>query len=96
MVELTFSYVFNVLLNIRIQNLYSYVSIISYKISEKMAGNMREEVLEEEFKLKEENICIEEEEPSPPTAEDICTVYIKGEGKTENTEIQGNVEIPSS
>jgi len=42
-----------------------------------MAGNMKENILEEEFKLKEENVSVKEEVPFPSTVEDTYTVYIR-------------------
>ena len=57
-----------------------------------MAGNMKEEILEKAFKLKEENDSIKGEVfPYPSIVEDICTVYVQGEVKPEFTEIEGNV-----
>ena len=41
----------------------------------------------EECELKEEMVSIKEE------VEDTCTVYVQGEVKMENTEIQGNAKI---
>ena len=59
--------------------------------SERMAGNMKEEILEEEFKIKEESFFIKEEVFPPSTVEDICTVYVQEEDvKMENTEFIGN------
>ena len=47
-----------------------------------------------EEEIKEENVCIKDEVPSPSTEEDTCTVYIKEEDvKMENTEITGNDRI---
>ena len=44
--------------------------------------------------IKEENVFIKEELPSPSTEEDTCTVYIKEEDvEMENTEIKGNDEV---
>ena len=44
--------------------------------------------------IKEENVFIKEELPSPSTEEDTCTVYIKEEDdEMENTEIKGNDKV---
>ncbi|XP_023332358.1 gelsolin-related protein of 125 kDa isoform X3 [Eurytemora carolleeae] len=51
-----------------------------------------EEIKEEE--IKEENICIKDEVPSPSTEEDTCTVYVKEEDvKMENTEITDEIVL---
>ena len=47
----------------------------------------REEIKMEECELKEEMVSIKEE------VEDIFTVYVQGDVKMENTEIQGNAKI---
>lgn len=60
-------------------------------ISESMAGNMKKEILEEEVRIEEENVCIKEEVSSPFTIEDTCTVYEHGGDNTENIEINGNL-----
>ena len=65
--------------------------LITDIISESMAGNMKKEILEEEVRIEEENVCIKEEVSSPFTIEDTCTVYEHGGDNTENIEINGNL-----
>ena len=65
--------------------------LITDIISESMAGNVKEEILVEEVLIKEDNVCIQEEVSSVLTLEDTCTVYVQGEVKTENIEIEGNL-----
>ncbi|XP_023343937.1 uncharacterized protein LOC111713328 isoform X2 [Eurytemora carolleeae] len=58
-----------------------------------MAGNMKKEILEEEVRIEEENVCIKEEVSSPFTIEDTCTVYVHGGDNTENIEINDILEV---
>ena len=55
--------------------------------------NESQVILEEEVKIKEDNVCIQEEVSPVLTLEDTCTVYVQGEVKTENIEIKGDVLI---
>ena len=57
-----------------------------------MAGNMKEEILEKAFKMKDEKDSIKGEVfLYPSIVEDICTVYVQEEVKPEFTEIEGNI-----
>ena len=40
--------------------------------------------------MKEELVYVKDEVITPSTVEDTCTVYVQGDVKMENTEIQGN------
>ena len=57
--------------------------------TERMAGNLKEEIKMENIEIKEE---IQEIILPSPTVEDTCAVYIKEEEiKMENTGIQGKL-----
>ena len=43
--------------------------------------------------MKEELVYVKDEVITPSTVEDTCTVYVQGDVKMENTEIQGNAKI---
>lgn len=61
-----------------------------------MAGSMKKEVLKEEVRIDEENVCIKDEVSSPFIIEDTCTLYVHGGDNTGNIEINGNLLIPSN